>query len=162
MLCVPLACTFACTLVTSPAYAFRTAGDDPAFEGTAKVRWHGEEVTYYIHTSTPPDIGLDELTAAAHGAFERWNEASGSRISFKLVNSTDDAASPGDGVNTIQFLDSGWEARGFDPNAAGLTDISYVQNQVGHWVIAEADLYLNGETHTWSVAAESDGKTRNA
>src|SRR5262249_17023075 len=55
----------------------------------------------------------------------------------------------GDGINTIQWIFSGWTSRGLDPSAAGATDVQYEKGADGKWVIVEADIYLNAENHRW-------------
>jgi len=66
------------------------------------------------------------------------------------------SCSPGDGRSTIQWL---FDWTGFDPTAAGATDVQYVTNAAGEWTIAEADLYLNGGLRwTTETPAESSEK----
>src|SRR5438477_6613043 len=48
-------------LATAPALAFRTAADDPAFKGTERVRWEGNEVAFSIFGDLPGQITADEL-----------------------------------------------------------------------------------------------------
>jgi hypothetical protein len=155
-----IGCGLAMSLFTCSAFGYRTAADDPAFTGTAKVRWDGREVGYRLHSSIPAALRLEDVSAAAEAAAGRWAEASNNHIRFKLERTTDEAAAPDDGVNTIQFVETGWEERGFDPAAAAITDVSYVQNSVGNWVIAEADLYLNAENHAFGLSSDVESNSR--
>ena len=148
------------TLCPAPAWAFRSAGDDSAFRGSEKVRWALVEVPYTVHSDAPPGLSSAEVQSVSQQALGRWNKAVSGQLVFRFEGSTSEAASRGDGINTIQFLKAGWEERGFDPTAAGLTDISYVKDPTGRWVIDEADLYLNGEHSNWIVSGEGDDNER--
>jgi hypothetical protein len=64
-------------------------------------------------------------------------------------------ANAGDGINTIEWIRSGWIQRGFDPSAPGQTDVMYEQAPDGSWFIKEADIYLNGEQNTWDLTGET-------
>jgi hypothetical protein len=143
-------------MLSSPARAFRTAGDDPAFEGTSRVRWSDDVIVFRLHQTNPSDVTLSQLRTAIDGAFSRWSTALDLQVVFQLEE-TDDAAVRADGINTIQFVEKGWQAMGFQTEAAGLTDLGYELGVDGAWRIVEADLYLNGEDYRWisSGAAES-------
>jgi len=149
----------ACSLLAAPALAFRTAADDPDFEGTKKVRWAEDLISYRLHSTLPPGISAGELERTVQSALDRWSESANSRVVFRFSQATDEDAAAGDGINTIQFLTNGWEVRGFDPNAPGITDVQYAEDANGKWVIVEADLYLNAETHAWVASGEAnDGR----
>jgi hypothetical protein len=79
------------------------------------------------------------VTDAGH----TWMAPSCTGLSFVYDGMTSTEAKAGDGVNTIEWV-SDWIERGFDPKGAGATDVQYVKKN-GTWVIAEADVYLNGQ-----------------
>lgn len=154
-LLVPLA-----ILLTSwPAFAFRTATDDPAFSGTQKVKREGSQIRFGINGDVPVGISKAEVEKAADTAFGRWSAAE-AELTIGFDGWTDDEAVAGDGVNTLQFVSTGWSDRGFDDVAPGITDVSYSQNARGDWVIAEADIYLNADTHAWIVSGRGEGDER--
>jgi len=67
---------------------------------------------------------------------------------------TDSPATPGDGINTVQWVSSGWASRGFDPNVPAFTDVAYEKETDGGWAIVEADIYINSEGGSWVLRAD--------
>jgi MYXO-CTERM domain-containing protein len=132
-----------------PAQAYRTAGELPEFAGTEKVRWASDSVEYVLNTEMPGGMTLDEAAATVHRALSSWMDPTCSVLSFRSAGATDTRAQRGDGLNTIQWIHGGWADLGFPADAAALSDVQYEQVDGGQWVIAEADLYLNGESYDW-------------
>src|SRR6185503_12265255 len=69
-------------------------------------------------------------------------------------------ASAADSENTIEWVSSGWATRGFDPQAAAVSDVQFAKSDAGGWQIVEADLYINGENFTWGLAGDNGHGTR--
>lgn len=146
-------------LTSLPAFGFRTAADEPSFAGTPKVKWEVGQIPINFSGRPPTGISNAEVERATEGAFARWSDAN-AEIAIELHGWAKESAVAGDGVNTVQFISSGWVERGFDKSAPGLTDISYSQNSRGDWVIAEADIYINADTHSWIISGRSDSDER--
>src|SRR5712691_2800478 len=139
----------ALALVAGRAHAFRTASDQPQFAGTTRVRWANSAISYGVSTDIPPGLTQEDVEAVAVRATGRWSATTCSDVVFGSVGRRSEPAAAGDGVNTIQFLKSGWTSRGFDPTAAGITDVQYEKDDQGEWAIVEADIYLNADNFSW-------------
>lgn len=129
------------------ASAFRTTADAPGFDGVA-ARWSTPSVGFYFHAEGAPGLSLLETQRRAVDGWFLWQEPVCSAIRISNLGDQHTAATPGDGRNTIQWAHD-WSARGFDPTAAGVTDLQY-ENVDGAWTIVEADIYLNAEHFTWA------------
>jgi hypothetical protein len=147
-------------LAGHPAHAFRTAADQPQFAGTAKVRWAEDTISYELNDALPAGLTPDEVDMVAARALKSGTKPDCSRVAFGLAQHSAAVAAPGDGVNSIQFVRFGWSARGWDPTAAGMTDVQYEKNEQGQWVIVEADIYLNGEDHSWIASGTPSDQSR--
>lgn len=155
-----LAVVMALSGLAVPAHAYRTAGATARFAGSAKVRWADQRVPYQIATDVPDGLTPDDLRETAEQAFRRWTTVVDGGIECEFETTTDQDAAPDDGINTIQFLSDGWEERGFEPAAAGITDVIYALDVTGTWTIVEADIYLNAEHHNWVAAGTATAKQR--
>lgn len=147
-----VACLFpaAALLLWAPqALAFRSAGDLSRFDGTERVAWPWGEIRYEIHDDLPEDLDIDSVRQVVRNAVATWEGLECGGPTFIDKGLTSDPAEPGDGVNTVEWVASGWLERGFPENAAGFTDVGYVRLGGGQWEINEADLYLNGESYSW-------------
>ena len=136
------------TTFTRRAQAFRTAGDQQQFAGTDRVRWANGNVSYEINSALPPGLTQPEVDEVAKRALASWSSQPCGQITFALSQHSSVAAAPGDGVNTIQFVTQGWRTRGYDPSAAGITDVQYLKEDSG-WTIVEADIYINADNFSW-------------
>jgi len=135
-------------LAPGTANAFRTAADQPQFAGTSRVRFKEDAISYVLNLPMP-NMTQDEVAQIAARALHKWSEPSCSRLVFGFSEQSSSMAVPGDGINTIQFVATGWQSRGYDPTAPGITDVQYEKDAAGQWVIVEADTYINGENFTW-------------
>ena len=138
-------CTFIGALLASNAWAgsasaFRTGADLPELRTGhgAPVNWSFAPVTYAISTDLPAGISAVEMGRLAAQAAAAWAEPACSSLSFISLGSTAAPAGPGDRVNTIQWLRSGWAERGFPPDSPGATDVLYEKDASGVWHIIEA------------------------
>jgi Matrixin len=137
--------------------AYRTGSEKSELAGTAKVRWATSLIPYTLQTQTPPGLSFEEVQQLAQKALGAWSAPACSGVVFSNALNTSDPAKPGDGVNTIQWVFSNWQERGFDPKAPGITDTQYAKNEQGTWEIVEADTYLNGEYHQWIGTGAREG-----
>ncbi len=142
------------------AQAFRTPSDLPDFAETERIRWASDEIAYYLHESGAPGFNFGDVQATAQSMLDIWGAPACSNVSFRFEGSTPDPAAPGDGTNTIQWLTEGWDSLGFDPDASGLTDVSFEKNDAGDWAIVEADLYVNAEHFDWVLTGEATASKR--
>jgi len=143
------------TLSPSRAQAFRTGADTPDLKGTARVRWTANEINFQLYNVAPSGLGMGDVQAEIIRGMHTWEAPTCSGVRFNLQGITYAHASPGDGLNTVEWIQSGWEARGFKTGAAGITDVQYAKTANGKWQIVEADMYLNGTNHSWVL--EGDG-----
>jgi MYXO-CTERM domain-containing protein len=132
-----------------PAYAYRTAADLAEFDGTEKVRWAEDRVEYVVNAELPRGLLLDDFVSTVQRAFDTWSKPECSLLSFRSAGVTLTPAAAGDGLNTVQWVTSGWADLGFAEDAAAVTDVQYEDAGDGTWVVAEADLYLNAELYEW-------------
>jgi hypothetical protein len=138
------------------AHAYRTAGDLEDFAGTERVGWPAGVTSFTLVDDVPGAVGGSDVNAElVRRALRAWGEVGCSSAVASLEGSTSSPAEYGDGINSIQWLRSGWEEHGFQPGASGATDVRY-EEQDGEWVIAEADVYLNVEAHDWITGLADD------
>lgn len=133
----------------STAHAYRTAGDLEDFEGTERVAWPSGVTSFVLVDRIPGVVGgVDASLHLARQALRVWEDVACTSVIASLKGTTSFRAAFGDGVNSIQWVESGWEELGFQPGASGATDLRYEERD-GQWVIAEADVYLNLNAHSW-------------
>jgi hypothetical protein len=135
-------------LFTSTAAAYRTAGDRADYAGSGPVRWTDGRIDYQLYVGVPSDMYLADVEAEVLRAVARWETPACSAVDFSYGGVTYVPAAPDDGQNTIQWLTSGWEDRGFAPDEAGITDVTYEQSG-SDWHIVEADTYVNALDFQW-------------
>jgi hypothetical protein len=121
--------------------AFRAVGGEDRFDRQPLVTWQAQSVALEMATSGSP-LAASKLEAAAIASTEKW--------------AADEA---GDGRNSVQWVTSDWEARGFDVSAPAQTDVQFERNADGLWRIVEADVYLNADGFSWSDSPSEDGVT---
>lgn len=132
------------------ASAFRSAAELPKLNSPIPVRYGAATFDYWIvRPSIPRSIADFQPQDIIVEAAQRWAEpvCSGARPQLRGLGT--DPAVAGDGVNTVEWV-ADWEARGFDPQAAGYTDVQFSREEGGNWTIAEADIYLNA-SFEWSL-----------
>lgn len=132
------------------ASAYRTFEDDPevAFAATHATRVISWEIAF-VGVETR-DLALIEPAAMA--AVGTWSSPECADVAASFLGSRPGHAEPGDGRSTIELVGMGWGARGFDENRGAITEVRLVETASG-WEIAEADIYVDFDTHTWSVEA---------
>lgn len=138
----------------APAGAFRTAADLPGFEGAGRVRWAADTIHYEVHQWLPPGLDPISVDAAIARAAGVWTALPCAPLNFVSDGWTVTEAATGDGTVTIQWVNDGWTARGFDADAAATTELLYVQDAAGRWRIADASVFLNAESFIWSAEEE--------
>lgn len=152
----------ACCLVflwSNRAAAYRTAGELPQFEGTESVAWAEPIIRYRIQENVP-GFGLSQFEQAVSSAFAAWSALECGGPVFSYSGSTYLYAAANDSQNTIEWVTSGWAERGYDPQAAAVSDVQYAESEAGIWQIVEADLYINGEGFKWNLAGDNGPGTR--
>jgi hypothetical protein len=143
--------------MSTNAFAYRTANDEQQFSGSAPVAFPNPPLHLQVSSDPPSNLSQFGVEAALQAAVETWLAPSCAAPSLSFDNSTQIAAEPGDGRNTIQWV-SDWEARDFPADTAANTDVQYVKQDSGDWQIAEADIYLNAQLD-WSAAADLPSDT---
>jgi hypothetical protein len=133
------------------ALAYRTASELPELAGTERVRWALPFIGYVLHPDLPSGLARTDVEAALDLSFRAWTTPACSGVGFVQLGAAPTAAMAEDGVNTVQWLRSGWSELGAPSDAAALTDVVYERGPNGDWVIVEADLYLNADDHTWTL-----------
>jgi len=142
----------------SSSFAYRTAGDLSEFSGTEKVRWGADALGFVLVDDFPSQLGgVDEQGELVRVALRSWNSVSCSSLFAGYDGVTGKVAEFGDGINSIQYLSEGWVERGFEPGAAGASDVRY-QEVDGLWEIVEADVYLNVADHEWTSGSGTDAE----
>src|SRR5690349_17577034 len=100
----------------SEAAAFRTAASLDEIPDDAFVHWSGP-IQLELSAKQPPGIELEDLQAAVKAAQAPWQSLRCANVLFAEIDATNQEAVSGDGLSTIQWIPSGWSARGFDPTA---------------------------------------------
>jgi Matrixin len=134
---------FACLVgSTSTSWAFRSSADLPEFEGQALVVMTNPTLVFELNESVPPGLNQDVVQREIQRAVDTWTEPGCTNLVPGEVVISKREAKPGDGRNSVQWV-SDWNGRGFPKASPGATDVQYVKDQDGQWVISEADVYLN-------------------
>jgi hypothetical protein len=146
---------------TQSAFAFRTGSDLAVLKSSAAVpvNWAISPIPYRINSELPRGVSSEDMATAVTRAASAWGAPVCSGAAFSAEGFTSAPAAPGDHINTVQWLFSGWKEHGFPADAAGATDILYEKDTSGAWRIVEADVYLNATARDWILEAPvPDGK----
>jgi hypothetical protein len=135
---------FAALLAASPSSAFRSGRDLSQLSSTERVGFTSPSIRLQLQTDIPAELEIAAVEPTIKQALATWTTPACSGVTFSYDGLTRIHAAPGDGLNTIEWVQS-WVTRGFPPDAAGATDVQYVKQAGGDWSIAEADVYLNAE-----------------
>lgn len=140
-----IAIVFALMGYASPAYAFRTLGDVEGVEGP--IRWLQPPL---VHLETSPDTPgaqrtLIEVELAA--AVSVWNGLDCAAALFTLSDAADAPV-------RVVFVDD-WASMGFDPAAAGATDVAFLTSPSGAVEITGAVVHLNAG-FDWGAHPQAD------
>jgi hypothetical protein len=130
--------------LASPCAAYRTNADDLGLPLGARVVWSADQIVVEVNDNGVGALAGSATSVRASDAAGQWNGVSCNAASLAVAPSQG-PATPGDSRNTVEWVLSGWQARGQDPNSPGYTDLQLVQTGAGQWQIAEADVYLNAE-----------------
>jgi hypothetical protein len=140
------------------AWAFRTIADLPDVPDDQRVRWEARSFDFAVYESVPHWLPVGSLADAAQRAFHAWTQAACVDLTTTHLGLSQAAAELGDGINTVQVVTDGWEARGHRADAAGATELDLLDED-GTWVIREADILINAEHHEFSLSeAPADGQ----
>lgn len=152
-----LGSVLALLLAPHEVLAFRTAAELPKFGVAERVVWPEGVVPYVIHVDGAPGLSLETTQREVVEAMRAWSAPQCTSFSFVLAGVTYRTASAEDGQNTIQWVASGWEERGFPADSAALTDVHYQRLSEDEWTIVEADMYLNAEKFSFVAGLVSEG-----
>jgi predicted RNase H-like HicB family nuclease len=97
------------------ASCYRTAADLPAIASQTPVRWPDGQFTYVLYNQAPPGVLFSDYEDTVEQALLTWTLPQCTSYSILYFGPTATRAQPGDGVSTIEFVQSGWVARGYDP-----------------------------------------------
>ncbi len=151
-----MACVLVCSALWSvPARAFRTASDLVSFADSERVRWPRDSISYEIYERVPSELALVDVEQTVRSAFGLWTGLECGGPHFVYRGNTPIRAVPGDGINTIEWVQSGWLAMGHPDSAAAFTDVQYKRAAGGWWEIVEADVYINAEQFGWVLEGNS-------
>ncbi|MGE0325314.1 MAG: matrixin family metalloprotease [Polyangiaceae bacterium] len=143
---------------SAPAFAYRASGESSQFPADSTVIWPEGEIRYEVSDEMPSGLLLSSATDALWQGFSQWNAVSCSNLRFVETGVTGSHALPGDGRNTVQWVEVGWEERVFASDAAAVSDVQYVGSG-DTWRIGEVDLYLNAERFSWSAGGDDQRKS---
>jgi len=132
------------------ASAYRTASDLAEFADTAAVRWVDPTFEVELQRTLAPELDLNRALADVDAAAQTWTAVGCGEFSPAPARVVDNSPAPGDGSVSMQFVTRLWRERGFDVNAAGVTDVTYEQDADGRWRIVDGDVYFNAQSFTWT------------
>jgi len=142
------------------AWAFRTIEDYPEVPDDAQVHWPDGAFEFWTYDHGTDSVSAEALAETSRRAFWAWQAAPCARIAPQHIGISPFPAEPGDGVNTIEIVETDWESLGFPPDAAGANDIFFQEQDDGSWAIVEADIYINAEHHSFTTANSPEGDER--
>ncbi len=107
------------------------------------VSWPNRTIRYSVSNVAIPGVTVDALEAALQRASQTWMSAPGSNINFQYDGRTGARPLPGDGRNTIGFLNV--------PELEGVLGLTATLVDVVTGEAVESDMFLNS-ANDWSVA----------
>lgn len=144
----PAAVFVALLTSSSSAHAYRTGADLLDLDPDARVSWAPEKIVIVVNDMNPSGLSESDFERSLSDAIDSWTIDDCEAPSVEYDGTTDDEAGAGDGVNTIQWVTSGWDEYGPD-DAAAATDVQYEESEDGYSIV-EADIYLNAATMSWA------------
>lgn len=123
---------------------------DPEY-GTC-LWWKQRSVPYLVHEACSPDVPLGTCLEAVRDSFAAWTEPACSDFTFVESGTTArtdvgfDQKNWNDNVNLVIWIESGWR---HERSAIALTTTTY---DTANGEIVDADVELNGEGYTFTVA----------
>ncbi|MBX3270194.1 MAG: matrixin family metalloprotease [Sandaracinaceae bacterium] len=138
--------------LASPARAYRTSEDSLANQRagiTGRIAYEPLPVPYAIARPSS-EVPEDALLAATRAAFETWVEPACSALRVEHRGRTTTPVRYGDGQNVLEWVESGWSARGFGSFTIGVTT-NQLAGVGDRWTISESDMELNGEGYRWVI-----------
>lgn len=143
-----------CLGTASSAHAYRTAADLPDFPPRAVVRWKDDTIQLELYRGGAPGFSFEATQATVERALRTWSSPACSAVVFAPTETSSVHAAPGDGHNTVEWVGSGWAARGFDPDLPAFTDVQYERGSTTASIV-EADVYLNADHRAWHLQADT-------
>ena len=133
----------------APASAFRTIEDGPDVPDGARFRWHDGLLEYQVYEGSSASLGVQSVVDASRRAFTAWSATPCARVGAHFLGTSPLPAASGDGVNTIEIVETGWQDLGYPPESTGATDLLFERYTDSSWRIVEADILINAEHHAW-------------
>lgn len=138
---------FAHASVRSPrAHAYRTGADLLALQDEEPVTWAATPIKLELSLDAGP-VSTTFTEGILGAAMTTWNETRCGGPLLQLDGRTRGGGQPTDGINTVQWVTTGWSEYG-PADAAAVTEVEY-QEVEGIFSIVETDIYINGETIEW-------------
>lgn len=138
--------------VAVPAQAYRTSGDLAEIGTGSPVPWSSARVEFELGSNDDRTLSAAEFQSIAVSALDRWDEATCGGLELVVSGWATMGAASGDRRNTITFVAQGWAARGLPAGAGAFTDVVYERQGGEHWVIVEADIYINSDEYRWGAS----------
>ncbi len=140
-------------LVPSRALAYRTLATDADL--SLPIQRTSTRVQVTVLQEQPPwDVSSPtsvEIEEALGFAAEAWNLPCADFETI-LLGPSEHPPDANDGVTTIAVVRSGWTARGYGPDQAANTEVTY-EERAAAVVLLDADVFLNADTIDWSEGA---------
>lgn len=128
-----------------------------------RLRWTGSNCVLVRRNSAgSADISDGSDLVAIARAADNWLQATShcSYMRFNLLEPSPDAVpgfnKEGPNENVVYWVEKGWEERGHDPQAAGITTVFFVDSKESErdGKILDADMELNGQFFVFSTRDE--------
>ena len=120
--CVASALASAALLVAQTSFAFRSAGNLADFDGQKRVAFASPTISLELFSELAPNVSLAGVEANVKQAAATWRAPGCTDVAISYIGTTQSAATPGDGHNTIQWV-SNWNERGFPKTSPGLSQM---------------------------------------
>lgn len=133
---------------TSSVHAYRTLADDPELMSSEPITWADPIVVMELAPVGASAARLSLLADALEQASRALEQPACSAFRVTANRTGVGPAQPGDGRNTVEWVATGWTRRGFEPEVAGVTEIT-LRREGAVVTVVEADVYLNG-TIAWN------------
>lgn len=148
----------ACGAIMLPAQAnaYRTLGDDPDLSAVGPVRWESTLIEVVVARPAEGVVDTARLAEAVAAAARTWSSVGCAPVVVRYAGLRPDAASPDDGVNSIEIVTEGWIERGFPAGRGATTDVRMRRSEDGRVEIVEADVYIDFADYRWTFDGDAD------
>jgi hypothetical protein len=120
-------------------------------ESPKPIEWAGACVRWHLNEDGYSKLNFDRIEAATKAGFEVWNEPACGGFAFAFGGLTNDTSvgyqQGGNNANIVTFRETSWAHQS---GILALTSVTYAPSD---GEIVDADMELNGEDYTFTVAA---------